>query len=102
MTTKWPFDEGPIRALPRRVRRRPAVRELRDEDGLDQASLRRFVDAGGCVYASDLTSGLIDLAFPGKFRFSGRGRAGPALAHPGMAAPPEPRTPATITSAVVR
>jgi hypothetical protein len=47
------------------------------KDPLDQASLRRFVDAGGCVYASDLTSSLIDLAFPGKFRFSGRGQAGP-------------------------
>jgi len=46
------------------------------KDRLDPASLQRFVDAGGCVYASDLTSGLIANAFPGMFRFGGSGRPG--------------------------
>jgi len=50
------------------------------KDGVDPASLRRFVDAGGCLYASDLTSGLIDRAFPGMFRFSGSGQAGTVAA----------------------
>lgn len=45
-------------------------------DRLDPADLRRFVQAGGCLYASDLTSSLISSAFPGKFRFSGSGQAG--------------------------
>jgi hypothetical protein len=48
-------------------------------DHLDQPSLQRFVHAGGCLYASDLTSGLIAAAFPGAFRFGGSG-------HPGMVA----------------
>jgi hypothetical protein len=46
------------------------------KDRLDSASLQRFVDAGGCVYASDLTSSLIAEAFPGMFRFRGSGRPG--------------------------
>jgi hypothetical protein len=45
-------------------------------DFLDQASLQRFVYAGGCLYASDLTSGFLASAFPGKFRFGGAGQAG--------------------------
>ena len=46
------------------------------KDRLDSASLQRFVYAGGCVYASDLTSSLIAEAFPGMFRFRGSGRPG--------------------------
>jgi hypothetical protein len=46
------------------------------DDRLDPASLQRFVQAGGCLYASDLTSGLIAQAFPGMFRFNGSGQAG--------------------------
>jgi hypothetical protein len=46
------------------------------KDLLDPASLRRFVQAGGCLYASDLTSSLITGAFPGMFRFAGSGQAG--------------------------
>jgi hypothetical protein len=45
-------------------------------DLLDQTSLKRFVYAGGCLYASDLTSGLLTSAFPGKFRFGGSGQPG--------------------------
>ena len=45
-------------------------------DHLNPSSLQRFVNAGGCLYASDLTSGLLDGAFPGIFRFSGSGQAG--------------------------
>ena len=45
-------------------------------DLLDPASLRRFVDAGGCLYASDLTSRLVASAFPGMFAFGGSGVAG--------------------------
>jgi hypothetical protein len=45
-------------------------------DLLDAASLRRFVEAGGCLYASDLTSGLIASTFPGMFAFGGSGVAG--------------------------
>jgi hypothetical protein len=45
-------------------------------DYLDPASLQRFVHAGGCLYASDLTSGLLSSAFPGMFRFGGSGSAG--------------------------
>jgi hypothetical protein len=51
------------------------------EDRLDRAKLQRFVHAGGCLYASDLTSGLIADAFPGMFRFSGSGRAGMVAAN---------------------
>jgi hypothetical protein len=50
-------------------------------DLLDPASLQRFVHAGGCLYASDLTSGLIADAFPGMFRFSGSGLAGMVVAN---------------------
>lgn len=45
-------------------------------DSLDPARLRRFVDAGGCLYASDLASGLITQAFPGMFTFTGSGSSG--------------------------
>jgi hypothetical protein len=44
-------------------------------DLLDPARLQRFVQTGGCLYASDLTSGLITTAFPGMFRFNGSGPA---------------------------
>lgn len=50
-------------------------------DLLDPASLQRFVHAGGCLYASDLTSGLIAGAFPGMFRFGGSGLAGMVAAN---------------------
>lgn len=50
-------------------------------DLLDQASLQRFVHAGGCLYASDLTSGLIAGAFPGMFRFGGSGQPGMVAAN---------------------
>lgn len=46
------------------------------DDRLDPASLQRFVQAGGCLYASDLTSSLIAQAFPGMFQFTGSGRVG--------------------------
>ena len=46
------------------------------KDAMDPASLQRFVQAGGCLYASDLTSSLIANAFPGIFRFGGSGQAG--------------------------
>jgi hypothetical protein len=45
-------------------------------DLINQTSLQRFVYAGGCLYASDLTSGLLTSAFPGKFHFAGSGQAG--------------------------
>jgi hypothetical protein len=51
------------------------------EDHLDPGSLQRFVHAGGCLYASDLTSGVITSAFPGRFRFSGSGSAGMVAAN---------------------
>lgn len=50
-------------------------------DALDPASLHRFVYAGGCLYASDLISGLIMQAFPGMFRFGGSGQAGMVAAN---------------------
>ena len=50
-------------------------------DLLDPASLQRFVRAGGCLYASDLTSSLIAGAFAGMFRFGGSGRAGMVAAN---------------------
>jgi len=50
-------------------------------DRLDPRRLRRFVEAGGCLYASDLTSRLIDGAFPGLFRFGGSGDAGQVAAN---------------------
>ncbi|HET7013065.1 MAG TPA: hypothetical protein VFI65_04090 [Streptosporangiaceae bacterium] len=46
------------------------------QDHLDPASLARFVSAGGCLYASDLTSELISSAFPGMFQFAGSGYSG--------------------------
>jgi hypothetical protein len=50
-------------------------------DHLEPASLQRFVHTGGCLYASDLTSGMITVAFPGMFRFSGSGQAGMVAAN---------------------
>jgi hypothetical protein len=50
-------------------------------DPVDSASLQRFVHAGGCLYASDQTSGLIASTFPGMFRFGGSGRAGKVAAN---------------------
>lgn len=50
-------------------------------DLLDPANVRRFVDEGGCLYASDLTSGLIARAFPGMFAFGGSGMAGMVAAN---------------------
>jgi hypothetical protein len=50
-------------------------------DRLDQDSLQRFVYAGGCLYASDLTSSMVARTFPGKFRFGGSGRAGVVAAN---------------------
>ena len=43
--------------------------------------LRSFVHAGGCLYASDLTSSLIMSAFPGSFRFAGNGSPGQVAAN---------------------
>lgn len=51
------------------------------EDALDAARLRAFVEAGGYLYASDLTSGLIASAFPGMFTFGGSGSAGKIAAN---------------------
>jgi hypothetical protein len=45
-------------------------------DRVDAGELRGFVERGGCLYASDLTSGLMETAFPGMFQFAGSGRAG--------------------------
>lgn len=45
-------------------------------DRLNAVELQRFVHAGGCLYASDRTSGLIAEAFPGMFRFKGSGEEG--------------------------
>jgi hypothetical protein len=50
-------------------------------DPLDSGSLQSFVYAGGCLYASDLTSGLISDAFPGMFRFGGSGLIGMVAAN---------------------
>jgi hypothetical protein len=50
-------------------------------DRVDQASLQRFVYAGGCLYASDLTSDLITTAFPGMFQFRGSGAPGMVAAN---------------------
>jgi hypothetical protein len=51
------------------------------QDGLDPAKLRSFVHAGGCLYASDLTSALMVEAFPGAFTFGGTGRPGHVAAN---------------------
>ena len=51
------------------------------KDRLDQASLQRFVYAGGCLYASDLTSSLIAAAFPEMFQFGGSGQPGMVAAN---------------------
>ncbi len=51
------------------------------KDHLDPGQLRSFVQSGGCLYASDLTSGLIAGAFPGAFRFRGSGRVGKVAAN---------------------
>jgi hypothetical protein len=45
-------------------------------DRLDARSVRRFVEAGGCLYASDLTSAFISQTFPGLFNFAGTGMPG--------------------------
>lgn len=46
-------------------------------DYIDPDALANFVNAGGCVYASDHIDDVIDQAFPGAFRFVGRtGSAG--------------------------
>ena len=50
------------------------------DDHLRPERLRSFVQSGGCLYASDLTSDLISAAFPGAFRFGGSGRPGDVAA----------------------
>jgi hypothetical protein len=40
-------------------------------DQVDPSESAEFVRAGGCVYASDYTDGLITHAFPGVFEFAG-------------------------------
>lgn len=40
-------------------------------DSVNSAKLRQFVGEGGCVYASDLTDGIITSAFPNLFSFRG-------------------------------
>jgi hypothetical protein len=50
-------------------------------DALDPKSLQRFVRAGGCLYASDLTSSMIANAFPGIFRFEDSGQVGMVAAN---------------------
>jgi hypothetical protein len=46
------------------------------EDQLDPTAVRHFVEGGGCLYASDLTSSFLSLAFPGHFNFLGNGNQG--------------------------
>lgn len=43
------------------------------DDTIDQTKLRATVERGGCLYASDLTSGIVSSLFPGCFTFSGSG-----------------------------
>jgi hypothetical protein len=50
-------------------------------DPLITESLRQFVEAGGCLYASDLASELIARTFPGIFDFVGRGTRGMVAAN---------------------
>jgi hypothetical protein len=45
-------------------------------DTVDSSRLRAFVEAGGCFYASDLTSSIVTEAFPGSFTFGGSGTSG--------------------------
>jgi hypothetical protein len=45
-------------------------------DELNPTAVRHFVEGGGCLYASDLTSGFLSLTFPGSFNFQGQGRPG--------------------------
>jgi hypothetical protein len=45
-------------------------------DQLDSGKVRSFVQEGGCLYASDLTSDFINATFPGLFIFRGRGSPG--------------------------
>lgn len=40
-------------------------------DRLDVDGVRHFVEDGGCLYASDLTSDFVTQAFPGVFQFGG-------------------------------
>lgn len=42
-------------------------------DAVDPRKLVEFVDAGGCLYASDLAGDLLGIAFPELFVFAGRG-----------------------------
>jgi hypothetical protein len=50
-------------------------------DRVAPETLRDFVHSGGCLYASDRTSGLITQAFPGTFRFRGSGGVGKVAAN---------------------
>lgn len=45
-------------------------------DRFEANALRTFVEQGGCLYASDLTSDLMQSTFPGMFDFDARGSAG--------------------------
>jgi hypothetical protein len=45
-------------------------------DRLDPQALHEFVRQGGCLYASDLTSSLMESVAPGLFHFNGSGAAG--------------------------
>jgi len=45
-------------------------------DTVNASSLRKFVESGGCLYASDLTSSIVTEAFPGSFTFGGNGTSG--------------------------
>ena len=45
-------------------------------DHFDVRALHHFVMEGGCLYASDLTSGLIQSVFPGTLRVAGTGSPG--------------------------
>src|ERR687885_146286 len=45
-------------------------------DSFDARSLHSFVMDGGCLYASDLTSGMIQNVFPGALRLAGSGSPG--------------------------
>lgn len=49
-------------------------------DWLDVNEVRQFVEGGGCLYASDLTTDFLNQAFPGRFQFEGHGSAGAVAA----------------------
>ncbi len=40
-------------------------------DSINPSQLKKYVESGGCVYASDLTDTIISSAFPGLFNFKG-------------------------------